>query len=51
MGEWDIAIFRGGASGLLHRTPDDALNGHSILMRLDNKVFGSAVNRMHRQTV
>jgi hypothetical protein len=43
MGEWDISIFRGGGTGLLHRTPDDALNGHSILMRLDNKDFGDTV--------
>lgn len=48
MGEWDISIFRGGASGLLHRTPDDALKGHSILMRLDNKVFGNSVNRLQQ---
>ena len=34
--EWDIAIFRGGPGGLLHRTPDKALEGQSILMRLDN---------------
>lgn len=32
---WDIAIFRGGPQGLLHRTPDAALNRPSILMRLD----------------
>ena len=43
MGEWDISIFRGGGTGLLHRTPDDALNGHSILMRLDNNEFGDTV--------
>ena len=42
MTEWDISIFRGGAAGLLHRTPDDALNGHSILMRLDRRAFGEA---------
>ena len=33
--QWDVAIFRGGASGLLHRTPDPALQANSILMRLD----------------
>ena len=42
--QWDIAIFRGGAAGLLHRTPDDALHGQSVLMRLDNKAFGKAMN-------
>ena len=46
MSEWDISIFRGGASGLLHRTPDDALKGHSILMRLDNETFGRNVNKL-----
>ncbi len=35
----DIAIFRGGEDGVLHRTPDDALSGQSILMRLDNPSF------------
>ena len=33
--EWNVAIFKGGPNGLLHRTPDVALNGPSILMRLD----------------
>lgn len=37
MRPWDIAVFRGGPEGLLHRTPDTALNGPSILMRLDHK--------------
>ena len=36
--QWDVAIFRGGASGLLHRTPDPALQANSILMRLDRDV-------------
>ena len=36
---WDIAVFRGGPDGLLHRTPDAALNNPSILMRLDNLSF------------
>ena len=39
MKAWDIAVFRGGAKGLLHRTPDDALNGPSILLRLDHPSF------------
>ena len=39
MNTWDVAVFRGGPKGLLHRTPDAALNGPSILMRLDSKSF------------
>ena len=50
MSEWDISIFLGGPSGLLHRTPDDALKGHSILMRLDNETFGRNVNRLRSNT-
>ena len=34
--EWDIAIFKGGSQGLLHRTPDSALKNNSILLRLDH---------------
>ena len=37
--EWSIAIFKGGSDGILHRTPDTALNGPSILMRLDPPHF------------
>ena len=37
--KWDIAIFRGGKNGILHRTPDSASNGQSILMRLDHPSF------------
>ena len=40
---WDIAVFRGGPDGLLHRTPDAALNNPSILMRLDNLSFLEAL--------
>lgn len=36
---WDVAVFRGGAKGVLHRTPDAALQGSSILMRLDEASF------------
>ena len=36
--QWGVAIFRGGASGLLHRTPDPALQANSILVRLDRDV-------------
>jgi hypothetical protein len=39
MNVWDIAIFRGGENGVLHRTPDLALNAPSILMRLDHPSF------------
>lgn len=39
MNAWDVAVFRGGSKGLLHRTPDAALNGPSILMRLDHTSF------------
>ena len=37
--QWDIAVFRGGPEGVLHRTPDAALNGSSILMKLDHPSF------------
>ena len=38
---WNVAIFkgqkfRGGEKGILHRTPDEAINGKSLLMRLDS---------------
>ena len=36
---WNIAIFRGGSAGLLHRTPDSALKNPSILLRLDHESF------------
>ena len=37
---WNIAIFKGqkfegGGKGILHRTPDNALNSWSLLMCLD----------------
>ena len=38
--EWDVAVFRGGSAGLLHRTPDEALTSPTLFMRLDNKEFG-----------
>ena len=40
---WDVAIFRGGSDGLLHRSPDAALNGTSIMMRLDHEYFWNEV--------
>lgn len=37
---WDIALFRGGKKGILHRTPDSALeNRTSILMKIDSSSF------------
>ncbi len=43
--QWDIAVFRGGKKGILHRTPDSALNGSkSLLMRLDNFSFLKEIN-------
>ena len=36
---WDVAVFRGGPNGVLHRTPDAALNSPSILMKLDHPSF------------
>lgn len=43
VGLWDIAVFRGGPKGVLHRTPDSALNGPSILMRLEREDFWNNV--------
>ena len=40
---WDVAIFRGGPNGLLHRSPDAALKGQSIMMRLDHENFWNTV--------
>ena len=37
--EWNVAIFKGGSKGILHKTPDVALNGPSILMRLDYATY------------
>ena len=38
--KWDIAIFKGGRDGIIHRTPDSALfNKTSLLMRLDESSF------------
>ena len=45
IGEWDVAVFRGIPHGILHRTPDEALNGQSILMRLDHPSFLKNVKR------
>ncbi len=43
MNTWDISIFRGGPKGLLHRTPDAALNESSILMRLDHESYWNKI--------
>jgi len=46
--KWDIAVFKGGKNGILHRTPDSALqNQSSILMRLDNSSFLEEINRIN----
>jgi hypothetical protein len=50
--KWNIAIFTGGSNGILHRTPDSALNGPSILMKLDhpeylNSVYSSEVLKLN----
>lgn len=45
---WDIAIFRGGSEGILHRTPDSALiGGSSILLRLDNSLFLEEIKKFN----
>ena len=45
MSNWDIAVFRGGPRGVLHRTPDPALTGRSILLRLDHEDFWTSVTK------
>lgn len=45
---WDIAIFKGnkyenGEKAILHRTPDEALNKLSLLMRLDHSQYVSDI--------
>ena len=48
LNKWDIAIFRGGQKGILHRTPESAVKGNSsILMRLDDKSFYKDINRIN----
>ena len=49
--KWDIAIFRGGEDGILHRTPDSALESKSsILMRLDNSSFLDEIKIINQVT-
>ena len=43
---WDVAIFRGGSDGLLHRSPDAALNGTSILHTI-SILKGANILRTH----
>ena len=46
--KWDIAIFKGGKNGILHRTPDSALKDYSsILMRLDNFSFLEDIRKIN----
>ena len=46
--KWDIAIFRGGKNGILHRTPDSALKCYSsILMRLDDSSFLEEIKKVN----
>jgi hypothetical protein len=49
MNNWDIAIFRGGPKGLLHRTPDAALGNPSILMRLDYASFWDKILKQQQE--
>jgi hypothetical protein len=44
---WDVAIFRGREKGVLHRTPDDAMNNPSIFMRLDIAEFQKKLLKMN----
>lgn len=47
--KWDIAIFKGGNRGILHRTPDSALNDNSsILMRLDTSSFLESIKKINK---
>ena len=39
MTPWHVGVFRGGSDGLLHRTPDSALDRPSILLRLDHAAY------------
>ena len=48
---WDVAIFRGGKNGLLHRTPDIALDSPSILLRLDHETFWNNVLKNSQSTI
>ena len=45
MRPWDVALFRGGPDGVVHRTPDAALDSPTLLMRLDRKEFLDAIQQ------
>ncbi len=45
---WDIATFRGGTKGILHRTPDTALKSPSLQMRLDYSAFLSDIEKYYK---
>ena len=44
---WDIATFRGGTKGILHRTPDSALKSPSLQMRLDHSSFLKNIEKFY----
>ena len=47
--QWDVAIFRGGEKGILHRTPDSASNeSSSVLMRLDRSSFFKEIEEVNK---
>ena len=48
LSDWDISIFRGGKSGILHRTPNSALEGKSsVLMRLDHEDYLTEIYKIN----
>ena len=44
---WDIATFRGGTEGILHRTPDSALKSPSLQMRLDHSSYLKNIEKFY----
>ena len=44
---WDIATFRGGTKGILHRTPDSALKSPSLQMRLDHSSYLKNIEKFY----
>ena len=48
LSDWDISIFRGGKNGILHRTPNSALEGKSsVLMRLDHEDYLTEIYKIN----
>ncbi len=49
--KWDIAVFRGGKNGILHRTPDLVLQNpsSSLLMRLDDPSFLEEIKKINNK--